>query len=52
MATHRTLGCDAADPQAIAAFWATPLGYVPEPGFDGPDAASLIDSEGNEFGVA
>ncbi|WP_309648491.1 VOC family protein [Nocardioides sp.] len=46
MATHWTLGCDAADPQAIAAFWALALGYVPEPGFDEPDNASIIDPAG------
>jgi hypothetical protein len=27
MATHWTLGCDAADPQRLAAFWAGALGY-------------------------
>ena len=32
MATHWTLGCDAADPHGIAAFWAIALGYVAEPG--------------------
>ena len=46
MATHWTLGCDADDPQRIAAFWATALRYVPEPGFDGPDNASIIDPDG------
>lgn len=46
MAIHWTLGCDAADPQAIAAFWALALGYVPEPGFDEPDNASIIDPAG------
>lgn len=46
MATPWTLGCDAADPQAIAAFWALALGYVPEPGFDEPDNASIIDPAG------
>jgi hypothetical protein len=43
---HWTLGCDAADPQSLASFWATALGYVPEPGFDGPDSASIIDPDG------
>ncbi len=52
MATHWTRGCDAADPQRIAAFWAQALRYVPEPGFDGPDNASIVDPEGNEFCVA
>ena len=46
MATHWTLGCDAADPQAIAAFWAKALGYVTEPGYDNPDGASIIDPDG------
>src|SRR6478752_210279 len=46
MATHWTLGCDADDPQMLAAFWAQALRYVPEPGFDGPDNASIIDAEG------
>src|SRR4051812_40478945 len=46
MATHWTLGCDADDPQRIAAFWALALRYVPEPGFDGPDSASIVDPEG------
>lgn len=39
MATHWTLGCDADDPQRLAAFWALALGYVKEPGFDEPDNA-------------
>lgn len=43
MATHWTLGCDAADPHRIAAFWASALGYVDEPGYDDPDGASIID---------
>lgn len=46
MATLWTLGCDADDPQRIAAFWALALGYVLEPGFDGPDNASLVDPDG------
>jgi len=41
MATHWTLGCDAADPHRIAAFWAIALGYVAEPGYDEPDGASM-----------
>jgi hypothetical protein len=45
MATHWTLGCDAADPHALAAFWARALGYVPEPGFDDPDGASIVDPD-------
>jgi Glyoxalase-like domain len=47
MATHWTLGCDAADPRGLAAFWARALGYVDEPGYDGPDGASIIDPDGN-----
>jgi Glyoxalase-like domain len=46
MAVHWTLGFDAADPQALASFWAFALGYVKEPGFDGSDNASIIDPEG------
>lgn len=46
MATHWTLGCDAADPHRIAAFWAKALGYVAEPGYDDPDGASIIDPDG------
>lgn len=46
MATHWTLGCDADDPQGIAAFWALALGYVTEPGYDDPDNASIIDPDG------
>jgi hypothetical protein len=47
MAMHWTLGCDAADPHRIAAFWAQALGYIPEPGYDEPDGASIIDPDGN-----
>jgi predicted enzyme related to lactoylglutathione lyase len=46
MATHWTLGCDAADPTRIAAFWAHALGYVTEPGYDDPEGASIIDPDG------
>ena len=46
MATHWTLGCDAADPHRIAAFWAAALGYILEPGYDEPDGASIIDPDG------
>jgi len=46
VATHWTLGCDAADPHRIAAFWATALGYVPEPGYDDPHGASILDPAG------
>jgi hypothetical protein len=46
MATHWTLGCDAADPRRIATFWAAALGYVVEPGYDDPDGASIVDPDG------
>jgi hypothetical protein len=46
MATLWTLGCDAADPRPLAAFWALALGYVDEPGYDDPDGASIIDPLG------
>ena len=46
MTTHWTLGCDAADPHRLAAFWAQALGYVDEPDYDFEDGASLIDPEG------
>ena len=46
MATHWTLGCDAADPHRIAAFWTQALGYVAEPGYDDPEGASIIDPDG------
>jgi hypothetical protein len=46
VATHWTLGCDAAEPRRIAAFWARALGYVDEPGYDEPDGASIIDPDG------
>jgi hypothetical protein len=46
MATHWTLGCDAADPQRLATFWAIALAYVAEPGYDDPDGASIVDPDG------
>ena len=46
MATHWTLGCDAAEPHRLAAFWALALGYVDEPGYDDPDGASIVDPDG------
>jgi hypothetical protein len=46
MSARWTLGCDAADPQRLAAFWARALGYVSEPGYEDPDSASIIDPEG------
>jgi len=52
MATWWTLGCDAADPPAIAAFWSNALGYVAEPGYDDPDGASIIDPDGNGPAIA
>lgn len=45
MAVTWTLGCDAADPQSLAVFWAAALGYVREPGFDEPDNASIVDPD-------
>ena len=47
MATHWTLGCDAADPHRLAAFWALALRYVDEPGYDDPDGASIVDPDGH-----
>lgn len=46
MATWWTLGCDASDPRRLADFWAQALGYIPEPGYDYPDGASIVDPEG------
>jgi hypothetical protein len=46
MATHWTLGCDAADPHRLASFWAQALGYVPEPCYDEDDGASIVDPAG------
>jgi hypothetical protein len=46
MAMKWTLGGDALDPQRLAEFWAGALGYVPEPGYDDPDGASIIDPDG------
>lgn len=46
MALHWTIGADAADPHALAAFWALALDYVPEPGYDDPDGASIVDPQG------
>ena len=46
MAKHWTLGCDAADPHALAAFWALALDYAAEPGYDDPDGASIVDPDG------
>lgn len=46
MAITWTLGGDAADPHALAAFWAAALDYVLEPGYDEPDGASIVDPDG------
>lgn len=46
MATPWTLGADALDPPALAAFWAFALGYVAEDDFDGPDGSSIVDPDG------
>lgn len=46
MAILWTIGCDAADPHRLAAFWAVALGYVSEPGYDDPDGASIVDPDG------
>ncbi len=46
MATLWTIGCDAHDPHALASFWAGALGYIPEPGYDDPDGASIVDPDG------
>ena len=47
MGSHWTLGCDAADPHRLAAFWALALRYVNEPGYDDPDGASIVDPDGS-----
>lgn len=47
MATPWTLGCDASDPHRLAAFWVRALDYVPEPGYDDPHGASIVDPDGN-----
>jgi len=52
VATHWTLGCDAADPRRLAAFWARALGYVDEPGYDDPDGASIVDPDGRGPAIA
>jgi hypothetical protein len=52
MATPWTLGCDAQDPARLAAFWALALGYVPEPGYDDPDGASIIDPAGRRPAIS
>lgn len=46
MALHWTVGADANDPHALADFWCAALGYVPEPGYDDPDGASIVDPDG------
>jgi hypothetical protein len=52
MATLWTLGCDAADPHRIAAFWARALGYIEERDYDEPDGASIIDPVGDGPAIA
>ncbi|MEV4283776.1 VOC family protein [Actinoplanes xinjiangensis] len=52
MVTRWTLGCDAADPQRMAAFWVEALGYVPEPGYEDPDGASIVDPDGRGPAIA
>jgi Glyoxalase-like domain len=47
VATGWTLGYDAADPHRLAAFWVQALGYIPQPGDDDPDGASIVDPDGN-----
>jgi len=46
MSAHWTLGCDAHDPHLLATFWGSALGYVPEPGYEDPDGASIVDPDG------
>jgi catechol 2,3-dioxygenase-like lactoylglutathione lyase family enzyme len=46
MTTHWTIGADALDPHRLAAFWGPALGYIPEPGYDFEDGASLVDPDG------
>jgi len=52
MAMHWTLGGDATDPHALAAFWASALGYVLEPGYEEPDGASIVDPAGKGPAIA
>jgi hypothetical protein len=52
MVTRWTLGCDATDPRRMAAFWAEALGYVPEPGYEDPGGASIVDPEGRGPAIA
>ncbi|GAA3593904.1 VOC family protein [Kribbella ginsengisoli] len=46
MATHWTLGWDARDPRRLATFWPLASNYVPEPGYDDPEGASIVDPTG------
>jgi len=46
MAMYWTIGADASEPALLAEFWAAALGYVPEPGYDNPDGASIVDPDG------
>jgi hypothetical protein len=45
MATKWTIGGDAADPHRLADFWAAALGYIPEPGYEDADGASIVDPD-------
>ena len=45
MTTHWTLGGDATDPHRLAAFWASALGYVIEPGYENEHGASIVDPD-------
>lgn len=46
VATAWTIGADASDPNRLARFWCTALGYVVEPGYDDPDGVSIVDPDG------
>ncbi len=45
MATHWTLGADAADPAALAAFWAAALDYTPEPADEDAVCVTIVDPD-------
>jgi len=45
MATHWTVGADATNPSALAAFWAAALGYTPEPADDDAECVTIIDPD-------
>lgn len=46
MSTHWTIGADANDPGAQAAFWAGALGYVAEPADEDAYCVTIIDPDG------